>query len=421
VKLLIVGLLFSGFITNFLSVTQTNLGTVLIDLLILAMLLHLSFKLYAGYYQRVVVQKVYFNFLAAWVILLLISGLKLFLIDSNPLTERLLGMRNNLLYMLPFLYAPLFFKSEESIAGVIRLLLGLSLVPVVFSIAQFYIGFQLPESLLVLRGEEVFSFYGTTIVRPTALLGNTIIFASFTLIIFALYLAKYYYLGKKRYLLIMAVIGFANILTLTRASITGLAIVIVVCFFLYYLKPTLLFVLKLTGLILLLAVIVWGTIRLFEDTFFVQRLTGEEVTTQSSTAVHYQQIDESASFFKKHYLAGAGIGSQGASGNPATKIITDGFWIQIIVENGIIIGSLYILFHVAAALFALWAFFWSRNPQLRQLSMAFVAFSAYFFAASILNSGFAGRANFISYWLLFGILLAQFIIVQKNQHALPRP
>ncbi|WP_299701034.1 hypothetical protein [uncultured Pontibacter sp.] len=401
--------------------TQTNLGTLLIDGLILIMLLHLSFEVYAGYYQGIAVQKVYFNFLAAWVILLLLTCLKLFLIDSNPFTERLLGVRNNLLYMLPFLYAPLFFKSEDSIANIVRLLLSLSLVLVFFSIAQFYLGFQLPKSLLVLRGEEVFSFYQTTIVRPTALLGNTIIFASFTLIIFALYLAKYYYVGRKRYLLILAVVGFSNILTLTRASITGLAIVIVVCFFLYYLKPTLLFVLRFTGLVLLMAVIVWGTIRSFEDTFFVQRLTGEEVTSQGSTAVHYQQLEESTNYFKTNYLAGAGVGSQGASGNPATKIITDGFWMQIIVENGVVLGILYILFHVAAALFALRAFFKSDSLQLRQLSMAFVAFSAYFFAASILNSGFAGRANFISYWLLFGVLLAQYIIVQKSRHALPRP
>ncbi|MHC2990789.1 hypothetical protein OB13_04035, partial [Pontibacter sp. HJ8] len=121
---------------------------------------------------------------------------------------------------------------------------------------------------------------------------------------------------------------------------------------------------------------------------------------------------------KKHYIAGAGVGSQGASGDPAKKIITDGYWFQLLLENGILLGLLYFAFYVSCFLFALLSFYKTDNLLLRQLCMAFIAFSTYFYAASFLNSGFAGRTNFVIYWVIFGLLVAQYIIVKYSRHAL---
>ncbi|MHC2991369.1 hypothetical protein OB13_07160, partial [Pontibacter sp. HJ8] len=225
-KLMIATLLFNGFISNFLSFSSTNLGTVFIDAFILLLILHLALKLIAGYYSGLMLKRLYFNMLVLWGILVFLTFLKLLFLDATPLAERLLGVRNNIVYMIPLIYIPLFFKKEEDVEGVVAFFLKTSLVLVVFSIVQYLFSARLPESLLVLRGETVFSFYGTTIARPTALLGNTIIYASFTLIIFSFYLAKYLYDSKSSYLFILLIISLANIVTFTRASIVGMVLVV---------------------------------------------------------------------------------------------------------------------------------------------------------------------------------------------------
>ncbi len=420
IKLLIFGLLYSGFITNFLSVTQINSGTLLIDLLVVLLLLHLSFKLIAGYYIKLRINKVYFYFLIFWLLLLLLSTIKLFLIDSTPITEGFLGVRNNLFYMAPLLYIPLFFKRTSSVTDILKLFLHLGLCLTVFSFVQFFLSSKLPDSLLVLRGESVFGFYNTDIVRPTALLGNTIIYASFTLVLFAFYLTRYLYHRKRTHLFIIFMIGLANLLTFTRASIVGLVIVVLVCVFLKYARPTLLFTIKIVCIILTLSTIVSIGFYLNKNSFLVQRLTGKEASTQGSTNEHITQIKNAVLYLKEHPIAGAGVGSQGASGDPSKKIITDGYWFQVMLENGVPLGLLYVLFHFICPLFALTSFYRTEDLLLKKLCMAFVAVSAYFFAASFLNSGFAGRANYISYWLIFGTLIAQYIIVKKSQNATSR-
>jgi hypothetical protein len=419
IKLMLVALLFNGFITNFLSFSSLNLGTVLVDLLIFTIILHLTIRLIAGYFRGLQLSIIYFNTFVFWAILLALTILKLTFIDTNPWSERLLGMRNNIVYMIPLIYIPVFFKKESDIDKVISFFLKISLVLVFFSLIQYAFSSKLPESLLVLRGESIFSFYGTTIVRPTALLGNTIIFASFTLVIFAFYLSKYLYHRKRSYLILLIIISIANIVTFTRASIVGLVIVVLVSLFLRYGRLSLSFIIRITSTLFVIILIAASGLYFYQDSFIVKRITGREITTHGSTSEHIQQIEASVKYLKKHYVAGAGVGSQGASGDPSKKIITDGYWFQLMLEKGIVLGLFYFAFYASCALFALRTFYRTDNLLLKQLCMAFVAFSAYFYAASILNSGFAGRINFISYWIVFGLLVAQYLNIKYERHAHP--
>ncbi|MHA6247678.1 O-antigen ligase family protein [Pontibacter sp. CAU 1760] len=417
VKLLVAVLLFNGFITNFLSFSATNLGTVFIDLLLILLLLHLLLYLRYGVESALHLDRTYCYLLLGWLVLFAATAFKLILLDHNPWPERILGLRNNVVYIAPFLYLPLLFNKEEALQKVIRVLLGLGMLLVVFSLIQFAFSDQLPRELLVLRGEGRFGFFGTDIVRPTALLGNTIIYASFTLILFSFFLAKHLYQPRKTYLVFMLLTATANLLTFTRAALVGLIMVLLVSLFLRYARFTLNFVLRIMGFLLLISGMALTGLYLYQDSFLVRRMTGRDASTQGSTSDHYQQILDAVAYLTQHPWLGSGIGSQGPSGNPATKIITDGYWFQLYLENGIVAGSLFVLFYLSCVLIAVRIFYIAKGVFLKQLSMAFIAFSVYFYAASFLNSAYTGKTNFILYWLLFGSVVAQYLIQKRAQYA----
>nr|WP_157593199.1 hypothetical protein [Rufibacter tibetensis] len=128
-------------------------------------------------------------------------------------------------------------------------------------------------------------------------------------------------------------------------------------------------------------------------------------------------IENSISYLKEHYLVGSGIGSQGPSSNPETVIITDGYWFQLFLENGLLLGFFYVTFYFLCFYYVLQAYFKSKNDHLRYLCLAFIGISVYFYAASFFNSAFIGRINFILYWILFGLIMAQRLILKKNDNA----
>ncbi|WP_125185177.1 hypothetical protein [Botryobacter ruber] len=418
VKTLVVVLLLYGFITNFLSFTSINLSTLLTDFLFLLMLAHLLLVLAYSYLFGLSLNKYYFFYTVFWLLLLLLTTLKLIFLDENPFPERVLGLRNNLIYSTLLIYLPLMIKDEGQIKSIFKIFLFFSLLLVGFSIIQFVFSSQLPRSLLVLRGEGRFGFFGTDIVRPTALLGNTIIYASFTIILFSYYLSKYIFEWRKKYLLVLLLITAANILTFTRATLVGILIVLLVILYLRYARFSIKFLMKGFFTIALLVTLILSAGYYYRDTFLVQRVIGKEASSKMSTNVHIIQIINSIKYLQKKPLVGAGVGTQGPSGNDEKKIITDGFWFQLFLENGMLLGSLYLLFYISCVIFAFRTFYKTTNLPLKQICMSFVAISAYFYSANFINSALAGRVNFVLYWLFFGLLLAQYLIVKKNSRRL---
>ncbi|MBA9077847.1 O-antigen ligase family protein [Rufibacter quisquiliarum] len=420
VTLLLLVLLFSGFITNFLSFTEISLSTIVFDLLIFLLLLHTGLTLYELTLQAGKMNISYVFFAAFWFFLFVLTLIKTITLDVNPLLERLFGIRNNLVYAASILYVPLLFRKERQIGRSIRLLYLAGILLCLFAIFQFIFSFKLPMSLLVLRGEVTFSFVEFSIVRPTALLGNTIIFASFTIILFCILLPKYLYQKRKIDLFYIGITLLANVLTYTRAALFGAILSGAIIYVLCYGRFTLNYLIKLILGFSLLVLALVGIGNFFKDSFLVRRVTGVEVGTIGSTDEHFRQIFNSIDYLKEHVVAGAGIGTQGQSGDPEKKIVTDGYWFQLFLENGLPLGSLYFLFFVISVAYSLLLFFRYEDQRLKQLCLTFIGLSAYFFAASLLNSALSSRVNFFLYWLLFSFLLAQQIIVKNNKNALHR-
>lgn len=413
VNAIIIAILLSGFFTNFLSFSQVNAGTVLIDFILSLLLLHLLLLYAYSMYNKVRVDKVYYSILGGVSILLLLTLGKLIFLDRNPLSEKLLGLRNNLIYITPLLYIPFFFKKQKHVIKTLNLLLALGLFLVLFSYFQSVFSTVLPTSLMVLRSEGTFGFWGSTIIRPTALVGNTIIFSSFTIILFSFYLAKYLYSHSKKTLFILLFIAVATILTFTRAALVGLVLVILVGLYIRYGRLSISFILKVFSIVLLICTISIGAFFAFKDTLIIKRFTGQDINSMQSNNEHFSQINAAVSYLNQHPLAGAGIGSQGPSGG-VNKIITDGYWFHLYLENGIILGTLYLFFYLSCFTFAFREFNRTHSVFQKQLCMAFICSSTYFGAASFLNSAFAGRTNFIIYWVLFGLLVSGHLIEKKK-------
>lgn len=413
---IIVTLLFSGFITNFLSFNEINLSTVLIDFLYLLLSVHLFCYLLYCYFSNKKIDKTYFEIALFWIFLFICTLLKLLIFDPNPLVERILGLRNNIFYGILILYIPLLVKRTEHLKLLVNLLFTTGAILIVFSIIQYLFSSKFPNSLMVLRGEESFGFYGTSIVRPTALLGNTIIFASFTLFLFSYFLSKCLFNYEKKYLFALVIVTLANILTFTRATLVGMLIVLTVGFFLRYGRLTVSFIRKLTVFAFTLIASILLLAFIYQDSFIMRRLTGKEASTQGSTNVHLNEILDSIDYLKSHYMAGSGIGSQGASGAPENKIITDGYWFQLFLENGLLLGSLYVIFYSVCLIYSIRVYYRTQSMWHKQICMTFILISMYFFCASFLNSAFAGRTNFIIYWLLLGVLVSQNLIEKKSSY-----
>ncbi|RNI22455.1 O-antigen ligase family protein [Rufibacter latericius] len=411
---ILVTLLLGGFITNFLSFTELNMGTMVIDFLIGVLLMHTVVVVLSFYYSGKKVSLDYFAFAAFWCLLLLITILKLSFIDTNPLREKVLGLRNTIFYASPLIYFPLLLRKSRHIDHSLASIVVIGVLLCLYAIFQFKFSSYLPLSFLALRGEGTFQFYDEEIVRPTALLGNTIIFASFTITLFSILLSKYVTTKKKVYLFYIAIIITANIFTYTRAALVGLLLSSGTIFFLHYGRFTLNFVLKfLAGCFLvIISILIVGYFN--KDSFIVKRVTGQEASTISSTTEHYNQIDNAIEYLKQNYLLGAGTGTQGPSSDTTRMIITDGYWFQLFLENGVFLGLFHLSLYLLCFYYALQTFFHSDDRLLRQLCLAFLGASMYFFAGSFINSALIGRINYILYWVLFSLLLAQRLIINKR-------
>ncbi|MFD1753721.1 O-antigen ligase family protein [Rufibacter sediminis] len=417
---LLVSLLFSGFIKNFLSLPSLSLGAVLVDLFIALQVVHTVLVLVFHYQAQNKLDRTYLLLALFWCILLLFTLAKLSLVDANPIREKVLGLRNNLIYCFPMFYLPLLLQKENQVRKSLSLLLAIGLFLCLFGIFQFTFASRLPLSLLVLDGESAFKFYDQAITRPTALLGNTIIFASFTLLLFCLLFTKYLAQPKKTYLFYLALVLITNVLTYTRASLAGFLLCSIAILLLHYGRFTVEYLLKLVVGLMVTLTLLLSIGYHYRDSFIIKRLTGREASTQYSNEGHFSMIENALLYLQDHPLAGSGVGSQGPGATAENVIIPDGYWFQLLLENGILLGLLYLAFYLLCFVYVLLVFQKTQSVFLKQLCLTFIGISVYYYAASFINSAFIGRVNFILYWVMFGLVMAQHLIIKKQQNALPR-
>lgn len=288
-------------------------------------------------------------------------------------------------------------RRVERAAGFLLLCFG---VVAGFALVQFFGSAVLPRSLLVLEGEETFGFFGRDVVRPTGMIGNTIVFSGFLLLGVALAVSRYLLRRDTSSLAVLLLILSANVVAFSRASLLA---ALGICGVVYVLHRgmrvrTILMLGVFSGLLLI------AFVGLLSSTFLYARLVNIDPSTQASTATHIREWLAALESIAAYPLSGIGLGSQGPSFG-GEKIITDGFWFQLAVEQGLPLAAFYLLCYLLPPLLVLAErrrVGGDRNPFL----LAFPAVAGAFFFVNLLNSSYYSQINHLLYWLMFSLAVA---------------
>ena len=391
----LITLFVAGFVTNYTPIISFNTGTLLLFSLALFLSLLGMTQLFNPL-PRIVGLATFATFAVTVLVVLKAT------IDSNPLSQRVQELGIYFLGGWPFLFFVQVDDSKTRERFMRTLTIGLFCL-CVFGIAQGVLGSSLPENLFQLRGEQPFAITEDQ-WRPTGLAGNPIIFSSILVFASALFFALWLERRGSRFLVGLLCSFVANYLTYTRASLFLLIPVLVVVWLLHHRFR------RRQVLVALFSIVLIGVaVALFlfnaSDLLIVQILTNTREGTQGSTLAHLMSIQDAREVISGHPLSGVGVGSQGNSVGPENVIITDGAWWILMLEFGIPLSIVFVVLLVLM-LIPVGRYVLRRDSKQRALSIATLAFHAYLFPASFINSAILGHVSFGLYWAVLGLSLA---------------
>jgi hypothetical protein len=388
----LITLFVAGLVTNFIPVISFNTGTLLVfSLAFFLSLLGLLQTL--NPLSRLVGRATFATFAVAGLVVLKAA------IDSNPLSQRVQELGIYFLGGLPFLFFVQVNDSKTRERFMRTLAVGLFCL-CAFGIVQGILGSSLPENLFLLRGDIPFIVEEDQ-WRPTGLTGNPIIFSSILTFASGLFFALWLEKRSSRFLLALLCSFVANYLTYTRTSLGLLIPVLLGVWLLHHRFRRRQVRVALCSVVLIAAA---AAFLLFNasDLLIVQILTNSRESTQGSTLGHIMTIEDARETISVHPLGGVGVGSQGNSVGPENAIITDGAWWILMLEFGIPLSILFIgllvwmLIPVAKHVLR-------TDSKQRALPIATLAFHAYLFPASVINSAILGHVSFALYWAILGM------------------
>lgn len=385
--------LFRGFIENFLGQ-----GTLYVDFCFGILLLWSLFKCIRGklfQFYRGKALSGYLKLYLIWVVLCTLVCLCQALTGRTGAYDAVIQLRNNCIYTGLFFICAMTLD-RRSISSFYNFFINCGVFICAFAIVQYLFRDFLPDSFLFLNDEGNFGFYGEDAIRVTGLMGNTIIFSGFTIILFALVWAEIisgrYKINALWIKLIF--IATANFLTFSRASIVGMVAVFVFEIFLYGVthgnaaKSILLIVFLLFAAIFLMFTV-------FRNTIIVKRLIdSDSLWNSGSDAGHLVMIQEAIDAIKENWLLGQN-----------NKIITDGAIWAYMLEMGIPVFLVYCVVVFVFVLFAI-KHCKSRNKMICNLSLGYVGMYAYFLVSSLINSAYAARSVLVFVWFIGGMMFA---------------
>ena len=209
-----------GLIENFIGH-----GTVLVDGVLILTLLYTFIK-------GIIVKEKFVFFYFTWLFMCFIIFLVQLLLDRTTVMGGILSFRNDVVYTFPFLFCISLIRTTDACKKIYNFMTNCGLAVCCFAIVQYFGRAFLPNKLLVVEGEGIFSFWGTDVIRVNGLVGNTIIFSNFAVIMTCYSWAHIINKegNKKMYILFISSV-IANLLTFSRASILGMVVAIIVEYF----------------------------------------------------------------------------------------------------------------------------------------------------------------------------------------------
>lgn len=385
----------NGFIANFIS---PSINSITIDLLILINFTLLFYKHpddlgFIKYHYFLIFT---FFFYIAWCFLLVLLGV-------NPLIEKILGFRNSTIYLIfPLLVISLIREKNSSIK-IFKYINFCGAFVSIFGITQYAFSSNLPRTFLAVGDDQLFGFFGSSLIRPTALLGNTIIYSGAVVISFVTSLSMYIGTKKNLYLLFSFISLLAAYASYSRSAIAGLVVCALLTALLYMenIYQSLKAIIPMIGFFSVL-ILLYSFFAPDSFGFILSRMLSQESTTESSDLVHLIEISTAVELAADNFLFGIGLGTQGQSGYSGLKVITDGFWWQLVLETGFVGALLYLLIVLYIFIRIYKSRFQLAAPE-RYILVAPMVLLIYFHTASFINSSILGRFNFFSLWLLCAI------------------
>ena len=393
---------FRGFIEN-----TVGYGTFFVDLCFFLLFVWELYVCFSGEVRKSRHRRI-LQFYVLWMILCFVVGFFQVIAGKTSVYDAIIGYRNNNIYTGLFLIAALRL-SLQGVKHFYKLFVNCGVFICFFAIIQYVFRDFLPQSFLVLNGEGIFMLYGSDVIRVTGLMGNTIIFGGFAVVLFSLVWAEI--LARKYQPIVLwaklIIIALANYFTFSRASVAGMAAVFVLEFVIYgcthgktleYLAITLIFL--AIGIILVLT--------LFSDSIIVQRILGlNDAWTAGSDKEHFNMIEDAMNMIGENWFIGALYGR-------SNTVVTDGSFWAYLLEMGIPVFIVYVAFLLTMFVIAL------KNCRNKDriactVSVGYLGMNAYLLIASFINSAYSARSVLVFVWLIAGMVLATILGAKKEK------
>lgn len=393
---------FRGFIDNFVGY-----GTLLVDGFVLLLLFILFIIPKQGNSNNKALLRSYL----IWCFLCLLDVFIQLIIERTTVNEAILAFRNDVLYTTPLLFCMLAIK-ESSLREIYSLIKRVGIIICIFAIFQYVGRNSLPLKFLVLNGEGTFGLWNTDIVRVTGLMGNTIIFGGFTVIIACLIFAELLFSKNERFerkvfiFIQLSITMIANILTFSRGSNVGMVLVLLIEYYIYMPQKNINIFLQRTLIIIFVSCFILVlAFTIFEDSVVMQRILGTNGSwTTGSDNIHFSTIENAIPIILQNAILGYGIGKVGYSAvlGVSTNIVRDGtFWIYLL-EWGIPISLFYWSVQIKAIKKSYKNI--SINNIKGMLSLALICMNIYLIVFGVINSAYSARCNLIFISIIEGLV-----------------
>ncbi len=313
-------------------------------------------------------------------------------------------------YVFPFLT----FLSLRAINNYDKIIYFISKVGfyvVIFAYLQLLFPAYLPiEFRLIPEAEStiigVIRFQDFIFNTPNGLIGNAMIFGTFLIILFTLYL-KQYFDDKSIWNICKLILTWILIFFLfSRAAFLGSIIIFGIYMFTYTSKKKIFFYSLFIFIFSLFIIMI-----LYENNQFVQyminRIIGIDENAIQSTNIHINEYIKVFDILEKYPFLGIQLGSDFDS-----RIITDGTWFQNLLDMGILLFGIYLLFWIYLFYFILRRYF--KRKKENNISVIALSLIIYIGLANFLNSSYLAKTNSILFMIMIGILFYSYHKTLEN-------
>lgn len=410
VQIIVLSVMFSGFINLFDS-GKVFLSTIFVDVAYTAILLLLGIKILIN--PRAFNATIFYIF--AFVLVSFIA-IGFFNFGVENLFDQFLVLRSEVLYSFVAIFIAQFIAEEKQLVLIVKTIMWSGLALSVTGILQFMGRNLLPDYLLWPKDAGFGGYTGTDIVRSTGLIGNTIVFATVLVLVLCIWLGTLFINPNITSALCTVVILFGILTTFSRIAIVFSLLLLCISMIAFiwvnwsnWSRRIRIFV-GTSVFLLILAVIASPLSQLIRNSFLIdQLLLGNNAAVQGSNQSRVLYLEKMFDAVKESPLIGQGIATQRADSIYSQNtggIITDGAWLILAVEGGILLVLVYLVWVYFVASTALKQFrIISRN--LRFIPLAFLVFTLYSWGiAAQINTGIFGKAPFVLYWTIFGVVLS---------------